>query len=116
MPIGGRARTSAGQRNRHVLIEQCANPLEQWPTWTPLTMAWMFRDDESADEQFASDQISASVVTEWQMDYRADMDPELFDVPAVRRLVYEGRTYEIRRAAPLGWKRDIALFTLARVG
>lgn len=116
MPIGGRARSAAGQRDRYVLIEQVADPSAQFPTWIPLEHEWMSRDDTAADEHFSSDQVSAWGEAEWHMAYREDMDPELVDVAAVRRLVYEGRTYEIRKAAPLGWKRDIALFTLSRVG
>lgn len=99
-----------------MLIEQCAEPQAQWPQWTPLRTAWMSRTDLSADERFSSDQKSASGDTQWHMPYGADMDPELVDVPACRRLVYEGRTYDIRTATPLGWKRDIELITLSRVG
>ena len=119
MPIGGQGRkprSSAGHRDRYVLIEQVDDPDAQFPLWIPLGFEWMSRDDTAADEHFSSDQVSAWGEAEWQMAYRAEMDPELLDVPKLRRLIYEGRTYEIRKAAPLAWKRDIALFTLARVG
>jgi head-tail adaptor len=111
-----RVGSSSGQRTRHVLIEQVQTPGAQWPQWVPLDMAWMSREDLSADERFVSDQKSAYGQIRWRMAYRKDMDPEVIDVPAVRRLVYEGRTYEIQTAEPLGWKRDIALITLARTG
>lgn len=107
---------AAGQRDRYVLIEQLEDATAQFPTWVGLRTEWMSRRDMSADEHLQSDQVSAYGMTEWQMPYYADMDPELVDVPASRRLVYEGRTYGIREASPLGWKRDIALITLSRVG
>ena len=109
--------SAAGQRDRYVLIEQCQDPTAQWPTWVELDHAWMSRqDDLSAQEGLRSDQVTASAEVRWQMAYRPDMDAELVDVPACRRIVYEGRTYDIRSASPMGWKRDIELITLARVG
>jgi head-tail adaptor len=110
--VGG----SAGQRTRHVLIEQTADPEAQFPQWEPLEWVWMARQDMAADERFKSDQEMAWADTRWVMPYRADMDPELVDVPAVRRLSYEGRLYDIRDASPLGWQREIELTTLSRVG
>lgn len=115
MPVGA-SMAAAGQRDRQVLIEQLADPTAQFPQWTPLSTEWMSRLDLMADERFQSDQITARGEVRWQMPYRDDMDPEAVDVPAVRRLVYEGRTYDIRSASPLGWKRDIELITLVRVG
>lgn len=108
--------SAAGQRDRYVLIEQCVDPEAQFPQWEALGYEWMSRVDLSADEHFQSDQKSAHGDTQWQMHYRPEMDPELVDVPAVRRLVYEGRTYDIRSASPMRWKSDIQLITLSRVG
>lgn len=107
---------SAGQRTRYVLIQQVEDATAQFPQWITLAYAWMSRDDMAAAEQFASDQKSAFGMTEWHMAYREDMDPERVDVPAVRRLVYAGRTYDIQKASPMGWHQDISLITLARVG
>ena len=116
MPVGG----SAGQRQRYVLIQQRTDPEAQFEQWESLEWVWMARDDVSADlradERFKSDQEMAYADTKWIMPYRPDMDPELVDVTHVRRLVYEGRTYDIRAAMPAGIKRDIELITLARVG
>lgn len=112
MPIGG----SAGQRAWYVLIEQCVDPEAQFKQWTPLDYVWMSRDDVSADERFQSDQETAYADSKWFIPYRADMDPESVDVPAVRRFAYEGRTYDIRSARPDGWKRYIEVVTLSRVG
>lgn len=107
---------SAGQRNRQVLIEMIENPGEQWEQWEPMCFATMSRADLGADERFRSDQETAYADTRWIMPYRPDMDPELIDVPATRRLVYAGRVYDIRDASPMGLKRQIELTTLAKVG
>ena len=107
---------ASGQRSRYVLIESRTDPEAQWEQWDQLDWVWMSRSDLSADERFRGDQETAYADSKWVMPYRADMDPEAVDVPAVRRLVYEGRTYDIRAAEPSGWKRDIELTTLAKVG
>jgi hypothetical protein len=111
---------AAGQRDRYVLIQQRTDPSAQFEQWEPLDWEWMARDDDSADlhadERFKGDQEMAYADSGWVMAYREDMDPELVDVPAVRRLVYQGREYDIRAAKPDGPQRYIRLTTLARVG
>jgi head-tail adaptor len=110
---------SAGQRSRYVLIEQCEDPTAQFPQWIALDWVWMSRAElntMTAGERFVGDQEVAAADTRWVMPYREDMDPELVDVPASRRLVYQGRTYDIRSASPSGWHRELELQTLARVG
>ena len=107
---------SAGQRIRYVRIESRTDPEAQFEQWDTLAHEWMARADLSADERFKGDQETAYADTRWVMPYRADMDPELVDVAHLRRLVYEGRAYDIRAAKPSGWKRDLELTTLARVG
>ena len=47
------------------------------------------------------------------MSYIASMDPELVDVPKLRRLVYQGRTYEIVHAAMIGRREGIEFLTIA---
>lgn len=117
----GRPRSAAGQRDKRVRIEQAPGADQQGGTfpvedWTTLTHAWMNKQDVQADERFAVDQATAYNVTEWTMDYRADMDPDLVDVPAVRRLVYLDRTYDIRSASVIGRKQGIELVTVRKVG
>jgi head-tail adaptor len=111
---------SAGQRSRYVRIEYRTDPEAQFEQWDTLDWVWMSRSDaitaRETRERFTGDQEVAAAETMWVMPYRADMDPELVDVPAVRRLVYHGRTYDIRSASPSGWQREIELTTLARVG
>ncbi len=122
MPVGrpvlSKPQFAAGQRRRLVLIQQAVESAgaSGFPvtTWTTLASDWMSRRDTRADERYAKDQPTSFTETSWNMPYRADMDPELVDVPRLRRLVYEGRTYDIRSASPIGWKQAIELVTLAQ--
>ena len=125
MPGVGRGKNAgaAGRRDRYVLIEQRRSPVTKADDaglpieeWCPLNYAWMSRTDLSADERFGLDQESAHADTAWVMPYQPDMDPERVDVPAVRRLVYDCRTYDILSASPLGWRQDIEIVTLVRAG
>lgn len=121
MPIGrsvsGRPEHAAGLRDRRVTIEQLTTestgggfPTEDWST---LAEEWMSKRDLSADERFVAHQVSAFADTQWQMAYRADMDPDLIDVPKKRRLVYQGRTYDVVAGSNIGRERGIDLLTLA---
>lgn len=117
--LGPRPKLSAGQRDHLVTIEQLALSVggTRFPveTWTTLTTAWMSRSEASAMERFVSGQETASTETVWEMDYQADMDPDLVNVPRARRLVYLGRTHDITAATLIGSKRGIELLTLAKV-
>jgi hypothetical protein len=48
------------------------------------------------------------------MHYRADMDPELIDVPKKRRLKFQGRVHNIVHAEHVGRKDGIELTTSAQ--
>lgn len=121
MPIGrgvlvGKPAIAGGQRDKRVLIQQtpAVTPGGGFPrdVWTSLITEWMSKKDMLADERFATGQEAAFAYTQWQMAYRADMDPELIDVPKTRRLNYQGRTYNIRAATLIGRKDGIELVTL----
>lgn len=111
----------SGKRNRRVAIYALTQstgtsgfPKED-PT--PLATVWASREDVAGDERYANDQLSAPFTTKWEVPYSALWDPELVDVAKTRRLVYEGRRYDIVRGERTGLKRDdIALWTLARQG
>lgn len=109
-----------GARDRRVTIQQrsvtdtatdSGLPAEPWAT---LATAWMRRKQLRQSERFANGQTSAPVDTEWEMDYRADMDPELVDVVKVRRLVFSGYAYDITEAIHVGICEGIQLATLGR--
>jgi head-tail adaptor len=115
-----RPHLSAGQRDQPVLIEQLttgvAGSRSPVDTWTTLrTREWMSKEDLRANERFAQGQQAASTETLWEMEYAADMDPDLVNVPETRRLVHMGRIYNITAASTIGAKRGIELLTLARV-
>ena len=81
--------------------------------WTTLAeLVPMRRERLTARERFTADQVSATDETQWLLMYRADMDPDLVDVPKVRRLVYQGRVVDIMVAQMVGRLEGIALTTL----
>lgn len=106
-----------GERDRLVTIQQAtdstASSGEPIVTWSTLTTAFMKRIDASGRERFQAFQISAPYDTRWEMPYRADMDPDLVNVPKLRRLLYKGRCYDIVHAAVINRQDGIELSTLA---
>ena len=109
-----------GERDRLVTIQQIADstsasgfPIE---TATTLTTAWMRLLDISGMERYSANQLSGESVTQWEMGYRGDMDPELVDVAKTRRLSYQGRVYDITSASLIGRREGIELITLAKAG
>lgn len=121
MPVGrsvsGRPEHAAGLRDRRVTIEQLTTESAGggFPTegWTTLADEWMNKRDLAADERFVANQVSAFADTEWHLAYRADMDPDLIDVQKLRRLVYQGRTFDVVSGSNIGRERGIELLTLA---
>jgi SPP1 family predicted phage head-tail adaptor len=110
-----------GERDRLVTIQtitQTKDADSGEPTETPatLTTAWMKKSALSGREQLQQGQMSAAADTRFEMGYRPDMDPDLVDVASVRRLVYQGRIYDIVSAAQIGRCDGIELITVAKVG
>lgn len=109
-----------GERDRLVTIQQTSDGVSAsgFPTetWTTLTTAWMRAMDITGMERFAAQQLSAQSVTQWEMGYRSDMDPELVNVSKTRRLLYQNRVYDITAASQIGRREGIELITLAKVG
>lgn len=107
-----------GERNRAVTVQQLedAVPNSKFPTerWTTLvTPVWMRKLDARAGETQKVQQVSAAFDTQWEMGYRDDMDPDRVDVPKKRRLVYQGRTFQIVAASQIGQREGIELLTVA---
>jgi hypothetical protein len=114
-----------GARRRLVTVEQLdeARRSSGYPgeDWSTLCSVYMAREDFGGQggarrERFVADQVAAVVETRWQMAYRADMDPERIDVPKRRRLVAEGRVYNVTSASIVGNRAAIELLTQAAVG
>lgn len=110
----------AGDRDRRVRIQQRTVTVDasNFPIegWTTLADVWMSKGDVQGRERFIADQIAAKADGAWEMPYRADMDPELVDVPADRRLQYPigtGRTYDIVSAQSINRRDGVALTTIA---
>jgi head-tail adaptor len=112
---------SAGQRDRLITIEQVTETLgpSSFPVegWSPLVTGLLAaREAEGGDEIFAADQVSGAERVRWTIPYRADCDPELVAVVKTRRIVAEGRIYDITAGEPIGYKAAFALQTRAKVG
>jgi SPP1 family predicted phage head-tail adaptor len=110
---------NVGSLVHHVAIQEMTEstdasgfPLESWAT---LCTAWMAKQTERATEEFRSHQESASSIIRWTMRYRADVDPDLVDVPKKRRILYQSRAYDIVYAETVGRKDSIVFKTLAAV-
>jgi hypothetical protein len=109
------------ERDRAVTVEQNTEsvgstgfPLDTWSTLA--TNYWCSKQDLVGKERFEQGQQSAPFATKWVGSYRADMDPELVDVPRLRRIVYQGRRYDITAASMVGMKETIQYMTIARMG
>lgn len=107
-----------GNRDRAVTLQQGTEgggtsgfPRESWTLLA--TPVWMSKRDVRGDERWKTAQIAAKFDSVWQMGYRADMDPELVDVPKLRRLVYQGRAYQIVSATMIGVREGVELTTIA---
>lgn len=117
--MAGKSTNEPGDRDRLVTIQQRGGDAvddEGFPlsSWVDLVEAFMAKRDASARERMSRDQLSASFDSVFQMNYRDDMDPELVDVPKLRRLIYQGRTYDIVAASQIGRRDGIELQTLAQ--
>jgi hypothetical protein len=106
----------AGDRDKLVTIQQIAEVEGggSFPTGAPTYLAeeWMAREDVPGGEAFSADQTSARFDVEWVMRYRADMDPDLVDVPKARRLVFKGRAHDIIGAVNEPGDAEIRLRTI----
>lgn len=115
------SRLSAGKRDRLIKIEKFAaadagdpNSGEPVETWTTLERCMpVARIGVSGWERFKENQVTARFDDAWEMNYRADMDPDLIDLPKRRQLVYEGRTLDIVHGQVIGRRAGIVVLTLA---
>lgn len=113
----------SSNRDRPVRVEQRPSgdtvdgsgfPTDNGEGWTILSdPEWMHKRDLGGTERFHAHQASSPADTAWTMSYRSDMDPDLVDVPKLRRLVYQGRTYDIVAASQIGLREGVELMTLA---
>lgn len=74
---------------------------------------WMKRDQLKGIERMQAGELAARFDTTWLMPYRADMDPDLVDVPKTFRLQWQERYHDIVSAEHVGRKDAIQLLTIA---
>lgn len=111
----------AGQRDRRITIQQRTTTDQadesgtpnDVGTWTTLSTAYAEKIPIGGRERFDAEQRSAPYDTRWRIGYRADMDPELHDIPKVRRFVYQARIYEIVDAQLIDRRDGVDVMTLA---
>lgn len=116
-----RDRLAAGRRDRLITIEQISatdvaeassgEPVETWTTLVENLPA--SRLDLSGDERVQATQTSARFDAEWGINWRADMDPDLYDLPKVRRVVLGDRVHDIVSGVEVGRRAGLILRTLA---
>jgi hypothetical protein len=121
MPYGGKAvPMEPGERTSDVRVESRApavgGAFPHAPWSVLVARLWMKRIDATQKEREAAAGTSAAIVTRWEMGYRADMDPELVDVAALRRLVFRGRVFEVTGGTVIGAREGVELETIARSG
>lgn len=111
----------SGERDRAVTVQQLTEsagasgfPVETWSTL--VSPYWVKKMDASGRERFGSGQLSAPFDTRWEGAYHPDLDPETVNVAKTRRLVYQGRPYDIVAASMIGMREGIEFLTLARMG
>lgn len=109
---------TAGQRDARIVVQQLTEsagesrfPVESWST---LVTLFATKYDFAGDEGFKAGQATTSLHTRWEIPYRADIDPDLLDVPKKRRVLYAGREYDVIAAANIGRQQAIELVTVAR--
>jgi head-tail adaptor len=106
----------AGERTCRVVVQRsvAARGATKAPvdTWVTHTTTWMRRtaiDPIRADygEKFINHQVVAQPQSVWEMGYREDMDPTIYDVAKTYRLLYQGRPYNIVAADVIGQREGI---------
>jgi head-tail adaptor len=119
LPIGlVRPLVPTGHRKWYVQIDALVETIDESGTpvvsWSALAFDWMEKRGLNATERYMSDQIAARFYTRWVMPFRLTMDPDTLDIPKTRRLVYQGRAYDIERAQILDLlEQQIELVTVA---
>ncbi len=107
----------SGLRDRLVTIQTLTDGVgsSSFPTesWATLRTEWAEKVDVRGRERLMNGQNASSFDTRWTLGYSAEMDPELVDVTKARRLVWQGRAYDIVSAAMIGRREGIELMTLA---
>lgn len=110
----------AGERDRLIQLVPQVESIgpSRFPVMTDGTAISIYasRSDVSGRERLVADQLTAPYTARWEVNYRADIDPELVNVPKTFVLVYQGRRHDITAASMIGRREGVELLTLARGG
>lgn len=112
---------TAGARDRVIAIQERPPGITKDTTGTPidgpwdtyLDGVWAERQDLEGRERFQADQLATPYDTRWRIPYHASMDPEIVNVPKLRRIVFRGRVHDIVFAKQLGRAEGIEILTVA---
>jgi hypothetical protein len=124
MPIRTATRgrgATVGARDKFLTIQERPEAITKDPSGTPIDGPWtthldsvaMEREDIDGRERFTAQQLTTPYDTRFRLPYVASMDPELLNVPKLRRLVYRGRVLDIVFAKHVGRFEGIELLTVA---
>lgn len=111
--------SGAGRRDRFITVQQNSDSIggSRFPVenWTTLRQVWAMKREATGTERFAANQLSAPYDVIWEIPYTSDMDPNdpVVNVPKNRRIVYQGRVFDIVAAEEIGRRRGVLLRTLA---
>ncbi len=114
-----RAPIDAGEKNRQIVIQRrtTAAGTSRYPveSWTTLATVWAAKYDIGGREQTlgGGGTLSARADARFEITYRADMDPDVIAVPADRRIVLNGRAWDITAANLIGQRDGIELLVVA---
>lgn len=107
----------AGRRNLLVRVQYRSDgvstsgfPVDDWDE-TPEKQIWMNRLTTKGTERLMAMQVQATYDAKWTMAYRTDMDPDLVDLTAERRIVWQGRVHDIVSASLSEDRMDIEILT-----
>lgn len=107
----------AGRRNLLVRVQYRSDgtsdsefPVNDWDV-TEEKQIFMNRQSARGSERLMAMQVQATYDATWNMAYRTDMDPDLVDVTAERRIVWQGRVHDIVSAAIHEDRMEIELQT-----
>lgn len=117
----GRDRSAtAGARDKVVTIQERPEAISKDTSGTPVDGPWTThldpvfaeRIDLDGRERWNAQQLTSPFDTRWRIPYSASMDPELVNVPKLRRILYHDRVMDIVYARHLGRQEGIELQTI----
>lgn len=107
----------AGRRNLFVRVQYRSDgasssgfPVDDWDEEDEKQI-YMNRLTTKGAERLMAMQVQASYDAKWTMAYRTDMDPDLVDLTAERRIVWQGRVHDIVSASLSEDRMEIEILT-----